>query len=1088
MQLLRLATQSDGETFEKDIEQDSRQDDEIKCSTPVRQVVDAARREVQQHDEVLRSLPKRGESLKETRAASSLEPGVPLRSKTNIGTYWQQEESKSQHSQGHVNPAERESDDHTPVVGLVDELRKPSRPFFFRSEHLKDPVQTYREEQRMRKRDGSVRDRLGRADHEAAIRSKMRSLDVVEMLANRQTLCGVNAVASPANHVQRELRRALNLLHEDAAAVSSPVTPDIEMRLMLDRMGKGQSALDVKLLAGRDAYLPPKLHTHLSDSKSDTSQLPTKKMITAHAQMLAEHARLVTKDALKTFKESEDAKLDELRKESWDVVQRWEELLSQLPRIRKATDQLCSVSINWQGALAHDSEVIKAFLRTGVDDRASKVVDMPEIRSMILHHPDAYASELRRKKIRQALETLSEQKKVLLKSSEAVVDKKASLEATLAPVRTQIQLLSDKITHSLGNRGTGQEQAAKEQKILHEKLEHLELSFKNSAEVEELDRISGSIITTFMSMDSLLEEEEACIAKVSAEETFMKTVLAHRESKEAELDLKKKIDYLCKMNPEQMGSVGEVLVSMVARVCLEPDNEEWKTINASSRSSPIHAILACKGGFDVLTAFTFYHAGSVWCLPHDVDTARIQAGCEHLCVMLGIPDRILLRQVEQKKASVAADLLQKMMTSEDQGPHQQGARPSKVLPAEQHSHQDDHADHADHDHHDVPDEQGDADHGDYDVPDEQGDGKVVGAGSLRRAAMSATGETAQEKALVQLFKRLDKDGGGSLSADEIKLALEEYNIDEERPSAVHLLEEVASCGKQGMGLGAFKASMLKLLTEPVEEDDPLEGMDEDTVARVKQMIKMLFNSQLAQGWDTWKAAVDKQQIDRTGALENYKRVCQVLTISPSISTLFRRFLQSRSESTLDLSNRGMSPLAFKAFACGMCGWSPDFAKIEKMGMVPKDYIIVHPEETFAAACDPCVNVFELRKHGACESLTALDLSNNAGGAECARDLQQILVKTLGCLQHLNLSSNKLGEDGGRFLAEALMDRNAPPLVTLRVGHNKMGDKTSAQLVSSVARSDLVHSLELLDICGNDCGYESCDELGKHKLVCCARGI
>ena len=40
-------------------------------------------------------------------------------------------------------------------------------------------------------------------------------------------------------------------------------------------------------------------------------------------------------------------------------------------------------------------------------------------------------------------------------------------------------------------------------------------------------------------------------------------------------------------------------------------------------------------------------------------------------------------------------------------------------------------------------------------------------------------ESAEEKALTQLFHKLDTDGGGSLSIDEIHLALAEFNIDED---------------------------------------------------------------------------------------------------------------------------------------------------------------------------------------------------------------------------------------------------------------------------------------------------------------------
>ena len=141
---------------------------------------------------------------------------------------------------------------------------------------------------------------------------------------------------------------------------------------------------------------------------------------------------------------------------------------------------------------------------------------------------------------------------------------------------------------------------------------------------------------------------------------------------------------------------------------------------------------------------------------------------------------------------------------------------------------------------------------------------------------------------------------------ELKIALKEFNIDEDRESVMQLLEEVESHGDEGMGLQPFKESMMRLLAEPMEEEDIFEGMDEEQVTRIKRMLKMLFTGQLANAWEKWKVYLDAQQFSRSGALENYKRVCQVMTISPCISSVFQRFLQSRVESSIDLSNRGLS--------------------------------------------------------------------------------------------------------------------------------------------------------------------------------------
>ena len=340
-------------------------------------------------------------------------------------------------------------------------------------------------------------------------------------------------------------------------------------------------------------------------------------------------------------------------------------------------------------------------------------------------------------------------------------------------------------------------------------------------------------------------------------------------------------------------------------------------------------------------------------------------------------------------------------------------------------------------------------------------------------------ETVEEKALTQLFFKLDKDAGGSLSSDEIRIALAEFNIDEERQSAVLLLEEVESHGEEGMQLEAFKASKLKILAEPVAEADPFEGMEEEQVARLKNMLKRLVNSTLFEAWDNWKMYSNNQQLLRTGALENYKHVSQVLTIPPVISTLFRRFLQSRTEDVLHLGGRGMSSLAFKAFACGMTGYQPDFIKIECMQLVPKEYILTHPEDTFAVRCDPCVNVFELRKNGACVPMTGLDLRDNAGGQDGARDIKTILMNTFGCLKYFNLSNNNIGEEGAKHIAQALSDSNGPRLVKLELASNKMGDKGTANVIRALADSPLIRTLMYFDISGNECGQESAVEMGKY---------
>jgi Ran GTPase-activating protein (RanGAP) involved in mRNA processing and transport len=151
-------------------------------------------------------------------------------------------------------------------------------------------------------------------------------------------------------------------------------------------------------------------------------------------------------------------------------------------------------------------------------------------------------------------------------------------------------------------------------------------------------------------------------------------------------------------------------------------------------------------------------------------------------------------------------------------------------------------------------------------------------------------------------------------------------------------------------------------------------------------------------------------------------------------------------------------------------------------MVPKEYILMHPEESFAIRSDPCVNVFELRKDGACVPFTAMDLSNNAGGSECARDLMPLLTNTSRCLTHFSLSSNNIGETGALFLAEALIkttETNAPPLFRLELARNKMGDKGTSKIITALQESPVIRTLTFFDANGNDCGLESSEALGKY---------
>ena len=278
------------------------------------------------------------------------------------------------------------------------------------------------------------------------------------------------------------------------------------------------------MLAGRDACILPKVETKIDadvTNKMDTRQLPTKEMIQVHAKMLDKQARQSTKAAFRSFQENEAQKLDDLRKNSWDVVQRWDELLDKFPMIREGIKELSCVEFGWKENLVNDGAVINAYLRTGADERAERVLAVPQIRDMIKHHPQAYQSELRRKKIVKLLEDLNQQRLALMHCSDKVMEKRESIDTSLTPLRLQLMELSN-VVHNCGESGGTKEQLDQMHQ-LNENVAKLELSFEKSIEVEELDASSGAIIHTIVTMDAILNEEEECIQQVKLEENYIQT-------------------------------------------------------------------------------------------------------------------------------------------------------------------------------------------------------------------------------------------------------------------------------------------------------------------------------------------------------------------------------------------------------------------------------------------------------------------------------------------------------------------------------------------------------------------------------------
>ena len=134
--------------------------------------------------------------------------------------------------------------------------------------------------------------------------------------------------------MQREVSRALNILEGklprstlDLSHVP-PVTPLIDHGLVLDRMSKGLSSVDTKLLAGREACVLPKsisprMKLHDGAMEIDTKSLPTAQMIRTHADMLDKQAHESSSSVIKLFQDNEACRVHELRQGSWARVQRW---------------------------------------------------------------------------------------------------------------------------------------------------------------------------------------------------------------------------------------------------------------------------------------------------------------------------------------------------------------------------------------------------------------------------------------------------------------------------------------------------------------------------------------------------------------------------------------------------------------------------------------------------------------------------------------------------------------------------------------------------------------------------------------------
>jgi hypothetical protein len=410
--------------------------------SPVRDLLKDARRQVQEFDEQRDAEPKRSVSQLQGPITSSMVEKPLYRSKTNLGTYTDMqctERTNRMTKMGDktdrsIDPAqflededEKRREDLTRPDNLAGQVSTMSeRPMFFKLGDLKDPVQAFRERERRFKRDGTLRDRLGRSENEAAIRAKMRyihaqnfhALDVQQPLKRE-------SIRNKVSDVPKEMLRAISLLESTTTQPLSfhvpPMTPEMTLKMTFDRLTKGMSSHDAKLLAGRDTCVLPKVDRTMPEGTMDTTQLPTKQMFEAHGKMLHDQVTRLTKAGVHDWQDSENHKLSELRMQSWDAVQQWEERLASLPRIKKGFKDLWvsgeNATLNWTADLVRDGEIIQAVLRTGIGERGASVLNMPQIRTFHmsgLTMRSIFPSEMRRTKIKYLLQYLEEQKVALM--------------------------------------------------------------------------------------------------------------------------------------------------------------------------------------------------------------------------------------------------------------------------------------------------------------------------------------------------------------------------------------------------------------------------------------------------------------------------------------------------------------------------------------------------------------------------------------------------------------------------------------------------------------------------------------------------
>ncbi|EOD17153.1 hypothetical protein EMIHUDRAFT_244350 [Emiliania huxleyi CCMP1516] len=122
---------------------------------------------------------------------------------------------------------------------------------------------------------------------------------------------------------------------------------------------------------------------------------------------------------------------------------------------------------------------------------------------------------------------------------------------------------------------------------------------------------------------------------------------------------------------------------------------------------------------------------------------------------------------------------------------------------------------------------------------------------------------------------------------------------------------------------------------------------------------------------------------------------------------------------------------------------------------------------------------EVLASGAASRLEELCLFENKIGDEGCKALAAALLGKEGAaprLETLILTDNQIGDEGCKALAAALKDGAAPRLEALELSSNEIGDEGCKALAAALGKEGAAPQLETLNLSSNEIGNEGCKAL------------